>query len=304
MDKHWIHFCKMSIVNFMAFPETASGTGPIVESVRRIAEDDFFDAIEIAPVQDASLRSEVRHVLETSRLEACLCAHPLILSQKLNLNSLDKDEQRKALQAMLELIDQAAELGAHSFTFLSGKDPGDHDRQAALDALVDSIGQLGALAKKSSLGLTLEIFDRLVDKKALVGPVQDALQVAQAMRADFPRFGLLYDLSHMPLLDEKPMDMAVIRDYLTHVHVGNCVKVPGRSLYGDLHPYFGYPGGVNGVEELAEFIRALFAIGYLDEKKPTKPWVGFEVKPQGPGQTTELVIVNAKRTWRQAWALV
>ena len=276
MDKPWTDYCKMSIVNFMAFPETAGGTGSVVESITRIAEDDFFDAIEIAPIQDAGVRAEVRRILDTGCLEASLCAHPLILSQKLNLNSLDKDERWKALQVMFDLIDQAAELGAHSFAFLSGKYPGDQDRQAALEALVDSIIQLGAHAAKGDLALSLEIFDRQVDKKALVGPLADALYVARAVRTEFPRFGLLYDLSHMPLLDEHPMDMAVIREYLSHVHVGNCVKAPGRPLYGDLHPYFGYPGGVNGVTELVEFIRALFAIGYLDEKKDPKPWVGFE----------------------------
>jgi hypothetical protein len=32
------------------------------------------------------------------------------------------------------------------------------------------------------------------------------------------------------------------------------------------------------------FVRTLFEIGYLKEG-PERPWVGFEVKPQGPGAT-------------------
>jgi hypothetical protein len=98
--------------------------------------------------------------------------------------------------------------------------------------------------------------------------------------------------------------MAAIKEHLVHAHVGNCVKVQGRAGYGDLHPYFGFAGGENGVAELAEFIRGLFGIGYLAEGKEPKPWVGFEVKPQGPGETSELIIANAKRAWRQAWARV
>ena len=54
MDKHWGSYCTMSIVHFMAFPDTSMGEGPIVESVRTIAEDDFFDAIEIAWIKDAT----------------------------------------------------------------------------------------------------------------------------------------------------------------------------------------------------------------------------------------------------------
>jgi sugar phosphate isomerase/epimerase len=304
MDKHWANYCKMSIVHFMAFPETGGGQGSIVKSMARIAEDDFFDAIEIAPIQDSTTRTEVRRMLEVSQLQIGFCAHPTILSQKLNLNSLDADERRKAIRMMFELMDQGVELGSQSFTFLSGKDPGIGDRQAALDVLVDSINQLCAYGERSGLGLNLETFDRQVDKKALIGPVQDALYVAKAVRKEHPGFGLLYDLSHMPLLDESPMDMSLIREYLTHIHVGNCVKVAGISLYGDLHPYFGYPGSVNGYFELAEFVRALFKIGYLREAKDPKPWIGFEVKPQAPDQTSEMVIANAKRTWRQAWAMV
>jgi sugar phosphate isomerase/epimerase len=304
MNKDWSSYCTMSIVHFMAFPETGGGQGPVVESVSKIAEDDFFDAIEIAWIADATVRREVRQILEISQLQVGFCAHPAILSQKLNLNSLDESQRLEAIDQMKELIDQADELGARRFVFLSGPDAGDADREAAIEALIDSIRQMCAYGKEKGIGLTLETFDRRVDKKALIGPVRDAAQVAEAVRADYPDFGLLYDLSHMPILDESPRDMDVIKGYLVHAHVGNCVKAEGRALYGDQHPYFGFPGGVNGVDELAEFIRGLFEIGYLAEDKDPKPWVGFEVKPHGPGQTPELIIANAKRNWRQAWIRV
>ena len=37
MDKHWSNFCTLSIVHFMAFPETMRGEGPVVETVTKIA---------------------------------------------------------------------------------------------------------------------------------------------------------------------------------------------------------------------------------------------------------------------------
>jgi sugar phosphate isomerase/epimerase len=302
MDKHWSHYCSMSIVHFMAFPETAGGQGPIVASVCQIAEDDFFDAIEIAWIKDPAMRQEVKQILEISGLKLGFCAHPAILSQKLNLNSLDEGQRLEAIRQMEGLMDQAGELGAESFVFLSGPDPGDEQREAAMKALADSVRQMCGYGQEKEIRVTMETFDRRVDKKALIGPVNDARQFAEIIKAEFPDFGLLYDLSHMPILDEVPEDMAVIREHMVHVHVGNCVTVEGRPLYGDLHPYFGFPGGVNDVDELAAFIRELFAIGYLAEGEKEKPWIGFEVKPQGPGQTSELIIANAKRVWRQAWA--
>ena len=49
--------------------------------------------------------------------------------------------------------------------------------------------------------------------------------------------------------------------------MGNCVVDPDTPGYGDLHPYFGWPGGCNDVPELVDFLRALFKIGYLAEGK-------------------------------------
>jgi hypothetical protein len=96
-----------------------------------------------------------------------------------------------------------------------------------------------------------------------------------------------------------------LKDYLVHIHVGNCVLDPKLPGYGDLHPRFGWPGGVNDVPELAEFIHTLFAIGYLAPEggRQEKPWVGFEVKPQSPDESSEMVIAGAKRAWKEAWAL-
>ena len=150
----------------------------------------------------------------------------------------------------------------------------------------------------------METFDRRLDKKTLIGKVRDAAHIAEAVKLDFPDFGLLYDLSHMPLLDEVPAEMGVIREHPIHIQVENCVKVAGRPLYGDQHPHFGFEGGEVGVEELTEFIHELFKIGYLSDGKEPKPCVGFEVKPHGPIQTPALIIATSKRAWRQAWAKV
>ena len=55
-------------------------------------------------------------------------------------------------------------------------------------------------------------------------------------------------------------------------------------------------------EELVEFLRALFKIGYLAEGKQEGPWVGFEVKPQNETETSEQIIAGTKRVWAEAWS--
>jgi hypothetical protein len=54
---------------------------------------------------------------------------------------------------------------------------------------------------------------------------------------------------------------------------------------------------------LVEFLRALFEVGYLRENTDTRPWVGFEMRPQA-GETSSAILANIKRTWREAWAQV
>jgi sugar phosphate isomerase/epimerase len=304
MDKHWSHYCTMSIVHFMAFPQVMEREEAIIETIERIAQDDFFDAVEVAPIENQTIRTHVSRVVEISQLQLAFCAHPAILSNRLNINSSDVNERLEAVERLKSLMNQARELGAGRFAFLSGPDPGDAERSEALRLLIDSLNKLCESGQEIGISLALEPFDRAVDKNALIGPVEDAARVAHAVSASYPNFGLLYDMSHMPLLDETPTHMTLVKEHLVHAHVGNCVKVKGRLLYGDLHPYLGFPGGVSGVKELAAFVRALFEIGFLAEGKYPKPWVGFEVKPQGPGETPELIVANCRRLWRQAWAQV
>jgi hypothetical protein len=71
--------------------------------------------------------------------------------------------------------------------------------------------------------------------------------------------------------------------------------------YGDQHPRFGIAGGENDTEELVVFLRTLLKIGFLNDKNP--PIVSFEVKPLA-GETSEVVIANAKRVLKEAWARV
>ena len=306
MDKHWDSYCTLSIVHFLAFPECMGGDGPVVETVTRIADDEFFSAIEVGPINDAEARKQVREIIEQSHMQVAFGAPPAILGGKLNLNSFDADERKRALDTLKGCIGQAGEVGARNFVILSGPDPAESERLKATEILIDSICELCAYGRDYGVTIVLESFDRTVDKKALIGPAGEAEAVAAAVKSDFPNFGLLYDMGHMPLLDESPRQaLSILKDHLVHAHVGNCVKVPGRPAYGDLHPRFGFPGGENDVSELVEFLRALFEVGYLYENPAVgaRPWVGFEMRPQ-VGETSAMILANIKRTWREAWARV
>ena len=191
------------------------------------------------------------------------------------------------------------------FTVLSGPDPGTGKREEGRKALVESLLELCSYAGEKDVSVTLETFDRSIEKKSLIGPSPEAHEVAKAVKAEFPDFGLMYDMGHAPLLGEDSAEaLRILKDDLVHVHVGNCVKNPEHSAYGDKHPRFGLKGGENDVPQLVEFLRALKRIEYIPSNpQETSPVIGFELKPI-PGEKPELVIANAKRTWKKAWSLL
>jgi sugar phosphate isomerase/epimerase len=302
MDKHWNQYCTMSIVHFMAFPKTMGGEGAIAESVAVIAEDPFFGAVEITTVKDEAERRAVKDVLKTSHIQVGYGAQPVVLMGKLNLNSLEAAERARAVEALKPRIDEAAEFGCKRLAFLSGKDPGEKDRSAAVEALVRSTKELSAHARNKGLALTCETFDYDVDKAALIGPSDLSAKYAEEVKQDYPEFGLMYDLSHQPLLREQSEPaLKLLKKHLVHIHVGNCVTDAATPGYGDQHPRFGWPGGANDVPQVVDFIRALFKVGYLAEGKSPRPWVGFEVKPQSADESPQQIIAGTKRVWEEAW---
>jgi sugar phosphate isomerase/epimerase len=303
MQEPMYGYMKVGIVHFKAFPQVMRGEGPILETLARIAEDDFFTAVEVGWIKDDHIRNEVRHMMEQSHLTVCYATQSAILTQKLNLNAFDPGERQKAIRQVKSCIREACDVGASWVRLLSGKDPGDEKREEAKKLLVDSLLQICDFVKREEgPRLTLKIFDRDIDKESLIGHFTDARDIAVEVRKSFPDFGLLADLSHFPLLREDPeVAIPLVREFLQAAHIGNCyVKDRKSPLYGDLQPRFGVPGGEIDVPEVAAYFRLLKRVGFLNLEDP--PVVSAEVRPLLAGERPELIIANTKRVIREAWA--
>lgn len=276
-----------------------------METVTRLADDDFFSVLEVTWIKDSAVRRAVRDVAESSHISLAYGAQPVLLGQKLDLNSLDDSERRRAVNQVESCIDEASELGADRLALLSGPDPGNARRDDAACALVNSLKEICAYGEQKNVAVSMETFDRDIEKKCLTGPAKETVTLARTIRKDYRDFGIMYDMAHAPLLNEDPREaLALLKNYLVHVHVGNCVKVPGHPAYGDKHPRFGIDAGEHDVNDLTRFIKILFDVGYLGKKMEPGgqlPIVGFEVRPL-PGERPEAVIASTKRVWRQAWA--
>jgi len=291
----------VGIVHFMAYPETMRGTGPILESLSRIAEDSFFDAIEVGHIEDNETRRSAARLLRQAHLRVGFGAQPMLLGGGHDLNSLDEKQRQQAIEVIRHAVDEAKELGAERLALLSGPAPEDPiDRPDCIEALTDSLVRICEYSG-GELGITLETFDGDIDKCALVGnDHQEAAAVAKAVRGEGCNFGLLVDLSHLPQQrDTAAHALEATREFLVHAHVGNCVLKKGNPAFGDKHPRFGIEEGENDVPELREFLQVLAKIGFLNAERP--PMLGFEVFPTD-GEPPSVLIANAKRTFLQAWS--
>lgn len=296
-------FMKVGIILHVSYPGLGGGDGPILECLEKICEDDYFEAVEVARMNDPGVRKRAAQMIAAAHMVSAYGGQSRTLSAGLNINHLDEAQRAMAVGTLKEGIDEAYEMGCAGFSFLSGRYEEDTKEQSYVQ-LLKSTRELCAYAgARGTMPVCCEVFDYDIDKKALIGPASLAARYGREMRRDHGNFGLLVDLSHIPMIHETVEESILpVKDYIIHAHMGNTViKSPECEAYGDNHPRFGFPDSENDVKELAEYLLTLMDIGFLNEEK--RPIVSFEVKPwkdEPPG----LVIANAKRTLNQAWELV
>ena len=294
-------YFDVGIVQFMAYPETMKGGGPVAGTIARIAADDYFSAIEVTHIADDAERAEVKRLLEQSGMRVCYGAQPRLLTAGLNPNGLDEGGRLEAERVLLDSIDEAEYLGARGIAFLAGKySPGREGE--AIAQLKKTTAILCAYAKGKGMSIVLEVFDYDLDKKSLIGPAPLAAEFAASMRKTADNFGLMADLSHIPQTRESAKFVVqTLKPYIVHLHIGSAVLTEGAEAFGDTHPRFGFPNGCNGLPEVVEFLRVLHEEGFFNERAPMV--LSFEVKPW-KDENPEIVIAGAKRVLNRAWALL
>lgn len=302
--KESIHkYFQVGLISFMAYPTTMRGEAPnVVEILKKTAVDDYFDAVEVTWIKDSALRKKAAKLLESSHLKVCYGAQPRLLTTGMNANDLDEGKRLAAERTLLEAIDEAEALGAGGIAFLSGKWKED-TKEESYCQLLKTTKRLCSYAGSKGMYVELEVFDFDIAKASLIGPAPLAARFAAEMREYCNNFGLLIDLSHIPMCRESSRFVVqTLWPYLTHFHIGNTViSSPSDEGYGDEHQRFGFPNGSNDVPELLEFLRVLKQEGFFRENDPLV--LSFEVKPW-KDEDPDVVVANAKRVLNRAWAML
>lgn len=303
MEKSMRRCMRVGTILHVSYKQLGSGEGPILECLKKIVTDPYFEVVEVAHMKDAEVRKAAADMIARGHMTSSYGGQGRMLGAGLNINDLNEEGRQKALASLKEGIDEAYEMGVEDFAFLAGRYE-EETKEESFQALLKSTRELCEYAKsKGDMPVLCEVFDYDIAKKSLIGPVDMVKRYAETICAEYDNFGLMVDLSHIPMLHETIEESLLpVQQYIRHAHMGNTViKSPECPAYGDEHPRFGFPNSENDVEELAAYLRLLLKIGFLNEKK--RPIVSFEIKPFGE-EDPEVCLANAKRTLDLAWELV
>lgn len=303
MEKSMRRYMRVGTILHVSYKQLGSGEGPILECLKKIVTDPYFEVVEVAHMKDAEVRKAAADMIVRGHMTSSYGGQGRMLGAGLNINDLNEEGRQKALASLKEGIDEAYEMGVEDFAFLAGRYE-EETKEESFQALLKSTRELCEYAKsKGDMPVLCEVFDYDIAKKSLIGPVDMVKRYAETICAEYDNFGLMVDLSHIPMLHETIEESLLpVQQYIRHAHMGNTViKSPECPAYGDEHPRFGFPNSENDVEELAAYLRLLLKIGFLNEKK--RPIVSFEIKPFGE-EDPEVCLANAKRTLDLAWELV
>ncbi len=289
-------YFKMGTIQWMSHPKYE-----VLESIKKIACDDFFDAIEICSFTDDGKRDAAKAMLEQAHMTVGYGAQPLILGPKLNPNHIDESERLKAEKVLIGAVDEAQYLGAKGIAFLAGKWE-EETKEKAYSQLLKTTVNVCKYAAEKNMMVELEVFDFDMDKAVLMGPAPYAAKFAADVRTVCNNFGLMIDLSHFPTTyEDTKFVVRTLRPYITHFHIGNAVVKQGCEAYGDQHPRFGFPNSANDTPELLDFFKVLKEEGFFCAENPYI--LSFEVKPWGD-EDADIVLAGTKRVINRAWALL
>jgi sugar phosphate isomerase/epimerase len=115
--------------------------------------------------------------------------------------------------------------------------------------------------------------------------MEEAVKIVSEVRNDYDNIGVMWDLSHGPLIGEKPDILTEAGELLEYVHIGCAERTESGGLL-DHHPGFYSKNAVNTSDDVSDLLKVLSDMDYFG-------FVGFEVKPQD-FQTSQEVISTAK----------
>lgn len=263
----------LGINHMFLYPKSMTDADTHTATLRELADRTEMDALDCW-VWAEHAKDEINILRSCGKQINYNISVPIFMAAK------EPAQKARMLDTLRRESDFALEAGAKKIIFGSGDDV-PNDREGAKSRFVELILSWAEYIPED-VCLTLEPIDRDVDKRFLLGPLEDSCQCIERIRqAGRREAGILLDMGHIPLLHET-MENAIEKTlpWLRHIHLANCIlKNPENPLFGDKHVCWGEPDGEYDETDGVLFMRLLQKSGYLNRQGPIS--VSFEMRPLG-----------------------
>jgi len=294
-------YARLGLVHHMLYPDCAEDPAEHARTLIALAARDDIETLDCCLPYDQQAREAIiPAVRDCGKIDITFATH-FFPMRKISYCTTSLPEQAQVRMIISEMIEQAAAIGATGFIFGSGGPaPADATPQHHA-AFADFLRWLCAGLKPHGISAQLEPFDMTIDLKFVLGPTESCVELIESLSPEVDNVGIELDMAHVPLMGETfEHAIRTVAPYLKRVHLGNCMlRDTAHPRYGDTHPPIGFPGGESNVPELAEFLRVLLDVGFLNPE--TRGNVVLEMTPW-PGKTEEETIADAFERLDAAWA--
>ena len=244
----------------------------IIETSKIIAGSGNHHMLEIAPLLQKDSQVEFRNLIEKNNMYSLVWAAHVLWAENLNaLSSLDSSLREKAIKRCIDLINVSVEMGSTYLGLPTGDDVGSALRPDGIKALTDSVNRLAEIAEKYNLLLLVEPMDRYVHKKAIIGPIDEAVDWIKEVRKESDNVFLHWDSGHEVLGDIGYLEsLRIAKDYFASFHLANAILDKSHPCFGDWHmdvgqaPDFATEGYLT-VEVGAEILKEVASYPELDK---------------------------------------
>jgi len=296
-------YAKLGFSHFMLYPTCVVDEQVLSDTLEPFLLRSDIEAVDYYLPYDHKAREQLIPAVRACTKHKSYAGLGLMLD-KFSLGSLADNEQAIGRMLLADQIEVASASGAATFAFASGLDVGEPDRPAGKAKFAELCIWLCDRLKQHGMTALLEPFDRDVDRKYLLGPTAECVELIESLAPAVANLKIQLDMAHVALMGEsfeESVGATAGAGHLAHVHLGNCIKRDRSDpFFGDRHPPIGYPGGEIDVPELATILRCLLDVGYLSQEHrgvlviETQPAPGMSVE-----QTIEHQTALLDRAWRQ-----
>lgn len=108
-------YFQVGTVQWMSHPAR-----DVLDSIRSICRDDYFDAIEVRHFEDPAQRKAAAKLIREAHITPIYAAQPTLLAEGLNPNDLSEARRLRAERVLCEAVEEAIELGSASMAMMAG----------------------------------------------------------------------------------------------------------------------------------------------------------------------------------------